>query len=221
MNPQSIIALISFAPALFLLYFVLGEYDPYFKHNKAFFMIAFGLLVGLIIGFITLYFPLGDLIWMLGIVLVLELIKFVMLLQKPFRLKHDATFYGLAFGIGLPAMMVFVYGYFSGLLDISIKLALFFSLVSYNYTMVHASTGSLIGFGCYRGEFWTWFIRAFIISGVHGSLMAIVWAGDVSETGQFAVLTLGAVYATFLLLYIVKEILPRTVPKKIKKKVES
>ena len=213
-------ALIGFGPALVLLYVLLGSYEGYFKDNKAFFMVTFGLVIGLIIGVFSMYLPLADFLWTLALVFLIELIKYVILLQKPFRLKHDATFYGMALGLGMAAMMVFTYGFYAGLDHVETKTMLFVLLLSYNYNVLHGSTGALIGYGCYTGDFWKYFLRAFLISGGHGFLMSAIWATPYQDSGSesrlFALLIIGAVYVTLLLLYIYKEIIPKTIPKEMR-----
>ncbi len=225
MNPTSMMALIGFGPAIILLYFVLGEFEGFFIDNKAFFMITFGLLIGLILGIFSLYLPLGDFLWALTLIFLIELIKFVILLQKPFRLKHDATFYGMALGIGIGAMMIFIYGFYAGLTHLELKTILFLLLLSYNYNLLHGSTGALIGYGCYIGDFWKYFFRAFLISGAHGLLMSVIWGTSFdksgAETKMFALLIIGGVYATVVLLYIYKEIIPKTIPDELKRAKES
>ncbi len=225
MNPTSIMALIGFGPAIIVLYFVLGKFEGFFIDNKAFFMITFGLLVGLIIGIFSLYLPLDDFLWALALIFLIELTKFIILLQKPFRLKHDATFYGMAFGIGMGAMMVFVYGFYAGLTHLESKTILFVLLLSYNYNLIHGSTGALIGYGCYRGDFWKYFFRAFLISGAHGFMMSLIWGTPLGESGaevrMFALLIFGGIYATLILLYIYKEIIPKTIPDELRRAKES
>lgn len=220
MNSTTVISLIGFGPAIFLLYFVLGEYEGYFKDNKAFFMIILGLGVGMVVGTLSLYFPLGDFLWTLGIISLIELIKFLIFLQKPFRLNHDTTFYGMALGIGIAAMMFFVYGYSAGLTELSAKTTFFVLLLSLNYNLLHGSTGAIIGYGVYKGEFWRYFFRAFILSGIHGFLMSIVWRGKISDTGSIALLIIGCIYGVILTLYIYKDIFPKTVPKEMKRAKE-
>jgi len=213
-NATSLISLIVFAPSLFLLYFILGKYDKYFKHNKAFFMIAIGLGFGLMAGIFSFYLPLGEFFWTLVLVFFIELSKLLILLQKPFRLNHDSTFYGMSFGIGIAAMFTFVNTYSSGL---SLTSAAFIFLIAYNYTLINSSTGAIIGFGSYKGEFWRYLMRGFILHGGLGFFLSLVWKGQFSQNGSFALLIIGAIYSTVIFLYTYNEILEKTVPDKLKK----
>lgn len=216
MNVTTIIGLLGFGPGLVLLYFVLGRYEWYFKDNKAFFMVILGLFVGLIVGVVSNTVPMNQFFWTLIIVFSIEIIKFFILLQKPFRLEHDATFYGMALGIGTAAMLVFVYSF--GALDtISTKTAVFILLISYNYTLINASTGALIGFGSYKGDFWRYLFRSFVMHGIHGFLMTWVWNPNFALTTKFGILALGGIYVTLVLIYIIKDIIPKTIPKELKR----
>ncbi len=217
MSALTILGLVGFAPAAFVLYMILGEFEHYFKHNKAFFMVIVGLGIGMVVGFFSLYFPLYVFIWTLGIVALIEIVKFLIMLQKPFRLNHDTTFYGLGLGAGIAAMMVFIYSYSSNLVQVAPRTVLFVFLLSYNYTFIHSSTGALIGYGSYKGDFWKYLGRAFILSGAHGFIMSLVWSASVDMTGKFALLIIGATFATVLIFYIYKEILPETIPEEMKK----
>ncbi len=217
MNPTSVIGLISFAPAIFVLYKILGDNEGYFKHNKAFFMLALGMMVGMFIGLLTLTLPLDIFMVTLGVVLLLELTKFVVLLSRPFRLKHDATFYGMAMGVGIAPMMVFIYGYFAGLAEVSPKTALFIGLMATSYTFIYAATGAFIGYGCYKGEFWRFFVKAVIFSGLHGLILSMIWANQFSsEIANFALLFIATVYTSLVLLHVVFEVIPKTIPSELK-----
>lgn len=217
MSPTTILSIISFAPAFFLLYWVLGKYTGYFKDNKAFMMVILGLGIGLILGLTTLYFPIGVFLWMMGIIFLTELIKLIIFLQKPFRLNHDTTFYGMAFGTGLGAMYLFYNIYFVTPLNITGVFLIL--LLSINYTFINASTGAIIGYGCYKGEFWRYFFRAFIIYGILGFLLSFVWSG-LSRTGSFSLLIIGVVYNVFIFFYVYNSFLEKTVPDEMKRAKE-
>ena len=217
MNAITIVGLIGFIPAAALLYFILGEFEGYFKDNKAFFMVTLGLGIGLGVGLFSMSFPLQNFFWTLVIVGFIEVVKFFILLQKPFRLKHDATFYGMAMGAGIAAMMVFIYIYYAGLAEVAFRTAIFVLLLSYNYTLIQASTGALLGFGSYKGDFWRFLLRSFLISGGHVFIMTFVWGGRFGQAGSFALLAIGAIFATVIMFYIYNITIPSTIPKEMKR----
>lgn len=216
MSPTTILSIISFAPAFILLYWVLGKYTGYFKDNKALLMVILGLGIGLILGFTTFFFPLDVFLWTMAIIFLTELIKLILFLQKPFRLNHDTTFYGMAFGIGIGAMYVFFNSYYAGLTSLKPEVIIFILLLSINYTSINASTGAIIGYGCYKGEFWRYFFRAFIIHGILGFILTFVWGG-LSIVGSFSLMGIGVVYNVLILSYVYNSFLEKTVPDEMKK----
>lgn len=217
MNAITILGLIGFAPATVLLYFLLGEFEGYFKDNKAFFMVTLGLGIGLGIGIFSQSFPLQNFFWTLLVVALIEVVKFFILLQKPFRLNHDTTFYGMALGTGIAAMMMFIYIFSAGLNQVALRTAAFVLLLSFNYTVIHFSTGAMLGYGSYKGDFWRYLLRSFLISGGHGFIMTFVWGARFGQVGVFALLIIGAVFATIVLFYVYNEIIPNTIPKEMKR----
>ncbi len=217
MNAITILGLIGFIPAALLLYFLLGEYEGYFKDNKAFFMVILGLGIGMAIGIFFMSIPLRNFLFTLLIVGLMEIIKFFILIQKPFRLNHDATFYGMALGTGIAAMWIFINIYPSQLDYISLRTSLFVLALSYNYTVIQFSTGALLGFGSFKGDFWRYLLRSFLISGGHGFIMTFVWGARFGQTGVFAVLAIGAIFATIILFYVYNEIIPNTIPEDLEK----
>lgn len=216
MNTTFIVSAVNFIPAAFLLYFILGRYEGYFKDNKAFFMIIFGLGVGMALGLFSLFLPLGDILWGLSFVGLFELIKLTILIQKPFRLNHDTTFYGMALGIGMGAMYIMVSSFYAGLVEIGGRTILFIFLLSFNYTFINSSTGALIGFGSYKGEFWKYFFRGFVFHGILGILMTIIWSG-LNESAAFSLLIIGCIFNVLVALYIYNVIFDKTIPDEIKR----
>ncbi len=216
LSPTTILGIVVFIPALFVLYYFLGEFEKYFKANKALFMVIFGAGIGMVIGFFSLAFDLSNLLWALGIIALVEVVKFFILLQKPFRLNRDTPFYGFALGTGISSMMIFVYSFAAGLVSIDLTTLAFIFLISYNYTFIYSATGAVIGYGSQMGEFWLYLGRAFLLSGLHGFMMIFVWSLEFGRIGAFAFLIIGAVYGTYLVFYVHNNIFPEAVPEEVK-----
>jgi len=215
-NPSTVLGIVVFIPALIVLYYFLGGFERYFKANKALFMVLAGLAVGMFVGFFSRYFPLDNIVWAFGIVILIETIKLFAMIQKPFRLNYDSSFYGLAFGTGIAAMMVFTFAYAAGLVSLDFTTILFVFLISCNYTFVGASTGGIIGYGSSLGDFWKYFGRALLLGGIHSSLMTFVWTFGYEELfASFAALVIGSVYGAILILYVYNEIFPEVIEEKI------
>ncbi len=219
-SPSTILGIVIFIPAITALYYFLGEFEGYFKANKALFMVLFGLGLGMIIGFSSLLFDFSNLLEALGIIALVEVVKFFILLQKPFRLNRDTPFYGFALGTGISSMMIYVYSFAAGLVSLDIFGMGFFFLVSYNYTFINASTGAIIGKGSKLGEFWIYLARAFLLSGLHGIMMLFVWSYQFGEIGAFAFLAMGAVYGTYLIMHVYKDIFPESIPENVEEAEE-
>lgn len=215
LSPATIIGIIVFIPAVIALYYFLGEYEKYFKANKALFMVIAGLAVGVGAGFFSLSFFLQGIVLALLLIVLVEVIKFLVMMQKPFRMNYDTPFYGFAFGTGIGAMMVFTLVYGFRLFSLELTEVILIFLISYNYTFVHASTGALIGYGSKEGEFWRFLLRAVLVSGVHVSLIAFFWEGRFGFNGDLTVLIAGAVYGSILILYVYNEIFPEIISNKL------
>lgn len=215
LNPATILGIIIFIPPIIALYYLLGEYERYFKANKALFMIFTGLAVGVGAGFFSISFFLQGIVSALLLVILVEVIKFLVMMQTPFRMNYDTPFYGFAFGTGIGAMMIFtlVYGFRLFSLEAT-EVAMIF-LLSYNYTFVQASTGTIIGYGSSLGEFWRYLLRAVLVSGIHVSLMAFFWERRFDLIGDFAVLMIGAVFGTIVILYVYRELFPEIISDKL------
>ncbi len=216
-EPNTIVGLLIFVPAIIVLYFPLGEFERYFKANKALFMILVGLGIGMGIGFFSLYFPLDNIITALLIVALIEIVKFLVMMQKPFRLKYDAPFYGFAFGAGIAAMMVFTLIYGIGLFSTEPTNLVFVFLFSYNYTFVNSATGGIIGEGSRIGEFWNYLTRAFLLAALHGSIITFSWTliGRDRIIGAFGLLFLGAIYGSILVFFVYNNIFEGAIEEKI------
>lgn len=216
-DPFTVLGILVFVPAIVTLYFFLGEFERYFKANKALFMVLAGIGLGMIIGFFSLYFPLYNIIYALLIIALIEIIKFFIMLQKPFRLKYDAPFYSFAFGSGLAAMMIFTQIYGLGWFSLEAANVLFIFLLSYNYTFVNAGTAGIIGEGSRIGEFWRYLLRGFLLAALHGSMMTLAWTwiGQENFTGGFTLLFIGAVYGTYLVYYVYSNIFPEAIEEKL------
>lgn len=216
MNLFTIISLITLAPAVFLLYFVLGQFEGYFKDNKAFFMIILGMGIGMMMGILSSTVMILNIILILAVIFLIELTKMLVMLQNPFRLNFDTPFYGFALGCGLGATFVFVNVFYAGLVSLEFETVLLIILLSINYTSINASTGTLIGWGSSKGEFWKYLFKAFIAHGILGLLLFVVYGG-ISLAGIYSLLIIGIVYNILLLMFVQNKILKRTIPEEMKK----
>jgi len=216
MNPLTIISIICLAPAVVILYFMLGKYEGYFKDNKAFFMIILGMGIGIFTGILSISVMVLNIILILGVIFLIEITKMLVLLQKPFRLNFDTPFYGFGMGCGLGATFVFINVFYAGLVEIAPTTMIFILLLSINHIAINSSTGAIIGYGSSKGHFWKYMFRAFIAHGILGIILNIVYGG-ISLGGSFSLLTIGIIYNIVLMMYVDNKILKKTIPKEMKK----
>ncbi len=216
MNPLTIISIVCLAPAIIILYFILGKYEGYFKDNKAFFMIILGMGIGLFTGILSSIVMIVNLILILAIIFLIEITKMLVLLQKPFRLNFDTPFYGFGMGCGVGATFVFINVFYAGLVEISTRTIIFILLLSINYITINSSTGAVIGYGSSKGIFWRYLFRAFIAHAILGLILTFVYAG-ISLIGIYALLTIGIIYNILLMMFVDNKIFKKTIPDEMEK----
>jgi hypothetical protein len=144
--------------------------------------------------------------------------------MKSFQLKFDTTFYGLSMSVGIAAAMAFYDNYFilrSGGL-ISDPLALFTQIMfSIGIVALHASTGSLIGFGASKGDVFPSLLQAIIYRAFYVLLILPFYIipefPDLVLVG-FAFVVISTMYALLLYRRAYRFILPNTLPEDLRKK---
>jgi len=179
-------------------------------------MIILGMGIGMMMGILSSTVMILNIILILAVIFLIELTKMLVMLQKPFRLNFDTPFYGFALGCGLGATFVFVNVFYAGLVSLEFETVLLIILLSINYTSINASTGTLIGWGSSKGEFWKYLFKAFIAHGILGLLLFVVYGG-ISLAGIYSLLIIGIVYNILLLMFVQNKILKRTIPEEMKK----
>lgn len=102
-----IAAVIVFAPALLMFYYILKGYTypavehPFFEDAKAFTLFAIGLIEGFFISwFYVQIFGMANILYGVLIAVIQALALLVVLNLKRFHAKSDTVFYGLAMGLG-------------------------------------------------------------------------------------------------------------------------
>lgn len=229
-------AVLAGAPAFVLIWHALRDYDyprvekSLFDFQKVFFMLIFGFIFGAVANILRLSLNYGyDPIWipflvLVGMALLEESFKVVLLNIKRFQLKFDTTFYGLSLAVGIAAAMAFYDNYFSLRLEGAISDPLnivTLALLSIGIVALHACTGSVIGYGASKGDVFPSLLQAMVYRTVYLLLImpfllipavpGIMWMG-------FALLVVSFFYALLLYWRAHKFILPKSVPDEIKKK---
>lgn len=223
-------AIIAGSPAFVIIWHALRDYDyprvekSLFNFQTVFFTLIIGFLFGAVANVLRLSLQSGiDPVWisfliLAGMAILEESFKTVLLNIKRFQLKFDTTFYGLSLSIGIATAMAF-YDNWSTLisvtLDPSILLALIF--LSSGIVSLHASTGSLIGYGASKGDIFPSLLQAIMYRTVY---ILILLPFFLAPSMEVALVFVFASFLYGLLLYwrAFKLILPESVPEDLKKK---
>ncbi len=147
------IAVLSFVPALFILYHSLSPYTwpksevAYFEDTKVFGLVAVGLIVGAVLFFAEVPFSRGGFITAVLFLTVGQLIVLVIVNFPRVRRKGSTRFYGMSLGTAMAAGLVM--GQYAELFrQSSIDGQVFSILLIYSVglELIGGSTGSIIGY---------------------------------------------------------------------------
>ena len=229
-------AIIVGIPAFAIVFHALRNYDypvveeSLFDFQKVFFTLIIGFVFGTVANILRLSLPSDpDPVWILflslmGMAVVEESFKTVFFNMKRFSLKFDTTFYGLSLSIGIAAAMAFFDNYVTLRFADSVfdPLILFgLVLLSIGIIALHASTGSVIGYGSSKGDVFPSLLQAIVYRSLYVLLILpfiliyqypdFIWLG-------FAFLIASTLYALLLYWRAYKLILPVSVPDDLRKK---
>jgi hypothetical protein len=176
---------------------------PFFDDRKVFFLLAVGIMMGVIIAAVEYLFSSTDvgslLLYAVLFALVEELAKFVILNMRRFLQKLDTTFYGVTLGLGIGSTTAFGAVFFTlnafkgqvGALDY-----VFLVLLAIQLVLLHGVTATTIAIGSARGNPWPYLVQAIMAHLVVNLLMVPYYLGE-SPLGYISfALSLG-----FLALY--------------------
>lgn len=230
-------AIIVGVPAFAIVFHALRNYDypvvekALFDFQKVFFTLIIGFIFGAVANILRLSLPSGpDPLWILflsflGMAVVEESFKTIFLNMKRFSLKFDTTFYGLSLSIGIAAAMAFYDNYstlsIGGLPHYALTL---FALVllSIGIIALHASTGSVIGYGSSKGDVFPSLLQAVVYRALYVLLIVpfffIAYAYPDFTWVGFAFLIASVLYAFLLYWRAYNLILPVSIPDDLKKK---
>ena len=208
-------AIAAFGPALGLMYYSLRDYTfpraekPFFDDSKVFKFFALGIVLGMALFFFEAWTELIAstetlLATVLGLAVMEELLKLVILNFPRFQRKIDTAFYGLAMGLGISATLAFAKVY-SVALELSdaesvdlVAFTLSGLLLSVQIVLLHGATTTFIGIGVVRGDIKGYFSEALLVHVGYSLLMVPSALSD----DPFSVLALaGIAGATALVVY--------------------
>lgn len=221
-------SVIGFAPAILLLYILLRRYEGFFMEKWIFLSFAGGMIIGMVITvfhlindeFILSHLDLSILVFVFLFALFEELAKLIILNFPKLQQKHDTVYYGAGMGLGIGSMAIIAISFtvflddpdaFGNPLTMTGLVVL-----SFNYSLLHSSTGIIIGFGCAKGEIMGLFLRAFLAHALYNLvLLPFMWSIPVAMYGSLFLATLVAVG---LFWYVLSGLLPEAVPPDMQKK---
>ncbi len=227
--PMTVSGIIGFAPAVLLLAVFLKRYDTLFDDRKLFITFGVGMILGMII---TTFHALSDgimlarvdaasILLFLGVFVFFEqLVKSAALNSKWLKGRFDTTYYGAALGLGIGSMAIIIRAYtalrFGNLSDPALYLILIG--ISFVTTMIHAVTGAIIGYGSYKGESWKYLAIAMGVF-VPYQIMSIMYSVSTDYLYYASAVFIAAmlVYAGYLSNWTYHNLLPRTLPEKMRK----
>ncbi|MFQ6128189.1 MAG: hypothetical protein ACE5QW_04735 [Thermoplasmata archaeon] len=229
-------AIMAGSPAFVLIWHALKDYDyprvekTLFDFQKVFFTLVIGFIFGAIGNILRLSLQYGyGPIWILfllltGMAILEESFKTIFLNMKRFQLKFDTTFYGLSLSVGIAAAMAFYDSYFTlrvGDVVFDPFILFVLALLSIGIVALHASTGSVIGYGASKGDVFPSLLRAIIYRTFYVLLiLPFILIPEIPDIKWVGVTFLFASFLYALLLYwrAYNFILPECLPEELKKK---
>lgn len=177
MASQLLLGIISFLPALGILYFVLGEQESFFRHQAMFLALLGGLVVGLLAA-IAEAFILQDasIVFVVPMFALVETMGKTMLVGLPrFRDRNETVLLGGAAGATLAAMLLVFYAQTLAQQPLSWQLVVKSVGAALGFTGAHFVSGLRLGFGPARGSILSgflpslgWLLPAHIFLGLLG-----------------------------------------------------
>ncbi len=228
----SIALALGLAPALAVLYWSIRRYDiPFtryrlFDDRRLFGGFAVGLIFGTIAAFVEVNAPTGlagTVVALAAFFLFEETFKTVWLNRRAYRGRFDTTFYGVAVGVGVAgtlavaSVLASVAG--SPTSPYTMDSLLLLGLFSVSWSLIHADTGVLIGFGASRGETLWPLLKALGVRYAHGAILLAFFIG-VDEPWSLIAVATSIVFAAVLYHYVYSILLPATLPDDIRRDMQ-
>jgi len=160
--------LIGIAPALALMYWTLKDYTypkvekPFFDDRRVFFILAVGMVVGVVVFAVQILFGLTDLLFVALFAILGELVKLVILNFPRFQRRLDTAFYGVTLGLGIGAMMSvgLIFNVLSENVALGPEDAVVIAFLAAQSALLNGATGGLIGIGVTKSLAFTYFSEA-------------------------------------------------------------
>lgn len=215
-------AMIGIAPAFILLYVIWDKFENLFDERVLFFNLITGLIIGTAIAAIFLLISYSSskyidlsLIFIITFAFFTELIKFIFLNRKKAQKTYTVTFNGMTFGLGIGAIWTVALTYYYSRTFFNIYIAFYFVLLSFAFSLIHSSTGSIIGYGIYINRRMRYLFNAILIMILFNfTLLPYIWGFP----PYYSVISL--IIAVLVFYYLIYNgILIDTLPQELKRKL--
>jgi len=227
----SVALALGLGPALAVLYWSLRRFDvPFtryrlFDDRRLFGGFAVGLIFGVLAAFVEVNAPAGfagTVIALAAFFVFEESFKMVWLNRKSYSGRFDTTFYGVSVGVGIAATLA-VASVLSNVATSATSLynpesMILLALFSVSWSLIHADTGVLIGFGASRGEMMWPFVKAILIRLAHGVILLAFFLG-VEEPWSLIAVATSIAFASIFYHYAYTVLLPGTLPDDIRREL--
>jgi len=210
---------IGIIPALALWFFALKGYEGIYKDKTLFIMFVIGIIIGVISAVARVYsyvFPLSILL-IVVFSLFDQLFKTIVLNIGRLQRKKETTIYGLSLGLGFGASFTPFLILSGGIYEQSSTLFLLLVFIgAIGYTLFHASTAAIIGFGIYKGRLMKYLVAAILLQLPFNAILDITrfTTDKLFSYSQIGLLIFGAC----IYLYVTLKIMPRILKEPDKRK---
>lgn len=217
---MTVSSIIGFAPAIFIMYILLRRYETFFAERNIFMALGGGMVIGMVI---TVFHMLSEytlLVFVVLFPLFEEVVKLVILNIPKFHGKFYTIYYGAALGLGIGSMSIIAISFsiFSNYPETLGNPQTYLDLVvlSFNFCLLNCATGVMIGYGCAKIQVRNFFIRAVTFHAIYNLLFLFyMWSSDVLK---YAPLMAATVFALSLFWYVLRSLMPDSVPPEMQKK---
>lgn len=215
---------IGIIPALALWFFALKGYEGIYKDKTLFLMFVIGILIGVIAAvarFVVYVYPLTILLIII-FAFFDQLFKTIVLNIGRLQRKKETVIYGLSLGLGFGASFTPFLILAGGISEQSTALFLLLVFIgAIGYTLFHAATATLIGFGIYKGGLIKYLLIAIVLQLPFNVILDVTrfTEGALYTYSQIGLLIFGAT----IYLYVVLKIMPKILsePEKRKRSTKS
>lgn len=222
--------LIGFLPALLLLYTLINKYVDHFDDRKLFIFFAVGMVLGtiatavqmIIVGsYETITIETILFIFVVAFTLFETLIKLVILNFPKLQGKHDTTHYGAAMGFGMGSMIILATAQmlsqgdsaFGSASPDSAETIVFLFLLSLNLSLLHGSTGAILGFGAFRKDILHSMTTALVIQAIF--TLVYILAAFQSTAARISILLGLLLFMGFIYRYVYTTIIANSLPRSV------